>query len=202
MTGSRFTSLLAPWITVLVLACSAFLWVLRPEGRWAWLAAALVLPAGWLGLLLRRRAGALAADSPGVEGVRTAITLGGVVLLAPLVLTLAAELGWVEPATRAGAAARLPGVLVGLVLAGYANVLPRRLTPLAARGCAPAEVQAYQRFAGWVFVLAGLASAVVWLTAPIGRAALVSVFVVGTGLLLVVLRYLRLASRRVPAPPR
>lgn len=81
-------------------------------------------------------------------------------------LVLASELEWLERETikRAG------GILLGLVLVGAGNVLPKLVAPLSGREPASAGAGA-DRLAGWVFVLAGLAMIAIWLIAPVELAA-------------------------------
>lgn len=203
MTRSRLTAAAAPWMSLLVLLSSASLVVLRPDRWLVWLAALPVLVTGWVVWLVAPRAarpsapaGTLLDAASAADQIRPAITFAGLVLLIPLLLALTTELGLLEVATRVTVSTRLTGVLAGLVLAAYANVLPKHLTPLSAQRCGSAEVQAYRRFAGWSFVLAGVSSAIVWVTAPLASAAVISIGFVGTGLVLVVLRYLRLRTAR------
>jgi hypothetical protein len=67
-------------------------------------------------------------------------------------------------------ALRATMAIVGAFLAVTGNAIPKNLKPLAAMHCDPARVQAVQRLAGWIWVLAGLAVAIAWLTLPINLA--------------------------------
>ena len=54
---------------------------------------------------------------------------------------------------------------IGLMLAFYGNAIPKVITVATPRA------RAIQRFAGWAFVLAGLAYAAIWALAPMNQAA-------------------------------
>ncbi|MBV9883127.1 MAG: hypothetical protein JO276_08975 [Sphingomonadaceae bacterium] len=86
---------------------------------------------------------------------------------------------------------RIMGVLTGLVIAGYGNVIPRRLVRYDPDSARPARRQAALRFAGWTFVVAGLANALVWAFAPSANVALWSMLPIIAAVALVLLRCLR-----------
>ena len=100
---------------------------------------------------------------------------------------------------RAGVDSDLPMrvtmVLLGLYFVVSGNALPRRFTARAALRPNAARIQAGQRFAGWTFVLAGLAVALAWVVLPPDAAEPLSVaFLVG-GSLTVFVRTLRACRR-------
>jgi hypothetical protein len=83
---------------------------------------------------------------------------------------------------------RLLGVTMGLVVAFYANAVPKALSPLILMRCDPAAEQAMRRFTGWCLALGGAAYAVTWLIAPVPIAKIVATSLLGAALLLVVAR--------------
>lgn len=83
---------------------------------------------------------------------------------------------------------RLLGVMMGLVVAFYANAVPKALSPLILMRCDPAAEQAMRRFTGWSLTLGGAAYAVTWLIAPVPIAKVLSTSLLGVALLLVVAR--------------
>lgn len=83
---------------------------------------------------------------------------------------------------------RLIGVMMGLVVAFYANAVPKALSPLLLMRCDPAAEQAMRRFTGWSLTLGGAAYAVTWLIAPVPIAKVLSTSLLGAALLLVVAR--------------
>lgn len=94
------------------------------------------------------------------------------VALAALVLGAALALRYAENAGMIGddGARRAMQVLIGLMLAGYANLMPKQLG--RARGSAEAEARTRSalRVGGWSLTLAGLGYAALWALAPIGVA--------------------------------
>ena len=96
-------------------------------------------------------------------------------------------------------APRAFGIACGLVLAAYGNVIPRKLVRYEPGSARPARRQAAMRFAGWAFVLAGLASALVWAFAPRAGMALWSMVPIAAAAALVVLRCLRARMEKTEA---
>ncbi len=124
--------------------------------------------------------------------VRTALILAAAILL----VSFAARSLDVEPET----ARRIQGVIVGLTLTIFANAIPKKLPPLSGRKD-PARAQAYQRFAGWTFALAGIGHALAWSLLPIEQANTAAMLVVGGGLVLVVATCI-VAAARAQTPAR
>lgn len=117
--------------------------------------------------------------------------VGAAMLLAlPFVLRAANAVGLIEDSGGV-VAKRVLGVTVGLFLALYGNVIPKRLGRYNPDSARPACRQAVLRYCGWVFVLAGLANALIWLVAPIASAASWSKVPVVAALALVALRIAR-----------
>lgn len=79
-------------------------------------------------------------------------------------------------------AQRAVQVMIGLTLAGFANMMPKRLGSQRLSLEAEARMQAARRVGGWFLTLAGLAHAVIWALAPVSVAPAASMSVVGTGL--------------------
>ena len=86
---------------------------------------------------------------------------------------------------------RLTMVMLGGYLVVSGNAIPRRFTARAAMGPHAARVQAGQRFAGWTFVLAGLAFAIAWIVLPTDVAEPLSVAFLLGGTLIVAVRLVR-----------
>jgi hypothetical protein len=64
-------------------------------------------------------------------------------------------------------------LIVGVLLAGYANYIPKTPSKTSARR------RAVQRLAGWAFFVAGIVYAAVWALAPFAIAADLSMLVCG-----------------------
>ena len=116
------------------------------------------------------------------------LRVAGLLIGAALVAVAAPRLGLIaDPELPA----RFFGIVCGLVVAAYGNVIPRRLVRYEPESLRPARRQAAQRFAGWAFVLAGLANALVWAFAPSAGMALWSTVPILLALVLVLWRCLR-----------
>lgn len=119
--------------------------------------------------------------------------LGRAVALAALILAASALLGWASPAYLSDESARrLLGVLLGAVVVGFSNTIPKMLASRSRLRCSPAQDQAARRFAGWSMVLGGLGYMLAWIFAPLSMAALIGGAALAIGLTLALLRCLRL----------
>jgi hypothetical protein len=57
-------------------------------------------------------------------------------------------------------------IIFGAYFAAFGNTLPRMLPAVSSMQCNGARVQAFQRLAGWTWVLCGLGFATAWLALP------------------------------------
>ena len=122
------------------------------------------------------------------RGMWTAIALIGAAIL----LKVMSSRGIINGDTSQ----RLIQVAIGMVLVGAGNVVPKRLPKMSEDNCEPSRRQSRQRFAGWTFVLAGIAYAVIWIAAPIDSAPVISMCVVGAATLLVLVPCVWFAIKR------
>jgi hypothetical protein len=101
-------------------------------------------------------------------------------VLAALILAAASGLRFAEGAGMVGAdgARRIMQVLIGLVFAGYANFMPKRLKRTLTSPRAESQTQSVLRVGGWSLTLAGLAYAGLWAFAPLAIANIASMAVV------------------------
>ena len=170
MTPRRY----AAGLTTLGVALAAANWYLRPERAVAWLAALAMFGAMALALALTGRAGHDGAKRSGADAIAAGAIFAGLILAFTLGSRLAAALG--APADT-DFAHRATMVILGGFFVATGNAMPKTLTPLSAKGCAPAKNQAIQRFVGWTWVLGGLAFAAAWLALPLAQAEPVSMLV-------------------------
>lgn len=113
---------------------------------------------------------------------RTSLIFAALMIVVPLTTATMTRLGWLD-AHDLGA--RLVMAITGAFLIVTGNTIPKRLAPLARLGSDPARQQSFRRFAGWAWVLTGLALGISWLALPIA-AAITSTFVIiplGIGLI-------------------
>jgi len=95
-------------------------------------------------------------------------------------LKYAQHLNLLEPDT----VTRLVQVTIGLMLAGYANLMPKDVGRWPASPVAVANAQSALRVGGWSLTLAGLAYAGLWAFAPMDMAHTASIAVVVTALVI------------------
>jgi hypothetical protein len=124
--------------------------------------------------------------------IRNALVLAGLMLAIAMLARLAASLGW---AAASELSSRASMAVLGALFVLTGNAVPKTLTPLAAMKRDPARVQAFRRYAGWTWVLTGVAYSLAWLALPAKLAANATLVVLPLGTLLVALGWLRLHRR-------
>jgi hypothetical protein len=103
-----------------------------------------------------------------------------------LFLATAAALTYAQTLELIGhdAAKRTMQVLSGLMLAGYANLMPKDVGRWRPSALAVARAQSALRVGGWSMTLAGLVYAGLWAFAPLGFADVASMIVVASAMLI------------------
>lgn len=109
----------------------------------------------------------------------SAIALAVLLLGTSAALAYAQRLDLIEPDT----ARRLVQVMIGLMLAAYANLMPKDVGRWPASPVAVARAQSALRVGGWSLTLAGLAHAGLWAFAPMAFANTASTVVVAAATL-------------------
>jgi hypothetical protein len=200
MTTRPLSHYVALTVTMLVVVLSAANWYDRPERATAWITAMLVLPVGWgLATLVGRRAARTPGDAAArpTGAVRTAVIFSGLIILGGLSEKLLAT--WLgQPELAEGFSERATMVLVGAYLVATGNTMPKTLVPLSSLQCDGSRVQAFQRAAGWIWVVGGLVFVVSWLALPVALAKPLSLTVMFSGIAIVAAMVFRLhaAKRR------
>lgn len=172
---------------VAIVAALAVAWaVLAPEKLPVALIGGLVLPILWA-------TAELLVKGDKSEARQAVIVASALVALA-LGVKLAQATGWLGLGEgRLGA--RLVGICGGLVMVYFGNRLPKILERFDAR-IDGARRQAFQRQAGWIFVLAGLGSALAWGVLPVDSARLWGMIFIAGGVALVLARLVQCGLRR------
>ena len=168
-------------------------WYARPEAALAWTAPLAMFAVMFAALRLSRRAlrrstgDATALRS--LDRIPTAVVFAALMMGIPLALTLARSYGVVDDIDLGR---RSTGVLIGAFLAMLGNVMPKNLPPLSSMRCDGARQQAFQRLAGWTWVLCGLASAIAWLALSIDSAEIATTVLVVAAMVVTIVQLLRL----------
>jgi hypothetical protein len=138
------------------------------------------------------------APKPGhwTAELRVGLGFAGLMLVIPLGAKLAARYGWVDT-TDFTERALMVSLAAFIVVTG--NSIPKRLASLACLGAEPGRVQAFYRFAGWVWVLTGLALGVAWMLLSSRAAGTATLVFVPAGIALIAFQWLRLNTARRPA---
>jgi len=176
-------------------------WYTKPEAGLAWAAPLAMFAVMIAALRLSRRAlrGATEAATPrrSRDWITTAVVFAALMMGIPLALTLARSYGVVDDVDFGR---RSTGVLSGAFLVMLGNVMPKMLPPLSSMRCDGARQQAFQRLAGWTWVLCGLGSAIGWLALPVDSAEIATTVLIVTAMVVTIVQVLRLRRPRHPAP--
>ena len=170
-------------------------WHARADAAWAW-SAAIVMFVVMIAVrrhsqLAFRRSAGDAASVRSVASVTGAVVFGGLMMIIPLAVTLAHAYGVVDDPDSGR---RMTMIILGAYLVVTGNALPKQFATTSSMQCDGdgARAQAFQRFAGWTWVLCGLGFATAWLVLPTDAAEPVSIALVVTAMIVTVVRLLRL----------
>lgn len=105
------------------------------------------------------------------------ITQAGLVATAMIAVSLAVAWGVMAGQLGADVPTRAMMAINSLLLAYYGNAIPKAVLRSAAS-------RAGRRFAGWVFVIAGLTSAALWTLAPLDIAASAAITIIAGAVVL------------------
>ncbi|WP_300552370.1 hypothetical protein [Maricaulis sp.] len=174
-------------MTGLVVAFGATSAWLNPDAAWLFLAVAAGFPIVWL--LIERLKFHGAASEEAMEEltqIRNAITSAGLMLAIPLAMTAAYTSQFVQ--MNDDFEQRTMGVVFGLVFAAYGNLVPKSGVSLNSTKCDRASEQAFNRFAGRMFMITAILYAAIWAFAPLDWTLFAGMAVLVSGVGLVMLR--------------
>jgi hypothetical protein len=187
-----------PFISIVVALAN---WHARPDAAWAWAAvivmSGLMVMARHRATLAFRRSSGDAASVRSFASVTGAVVFGSLMMIIPLAVTLAHAYGVVDDPDSGKRASM---IVLGAYLAVTGNAMPRMLPPIASMQCDAARVQAFQRLAGWTWVVCGLGFAAVWIALPVDTAGPASMAFVAAAMIVTIVQLLRLRKPRQHAP--
>ena len=177
-------------------------WNAKPAAAWAW-AAVIVISVVMVAVqrltqLASSRSPGDAAWVRGVASVAGAVAFGASMMIIPLALSLAHAYGLVDDPDSG--IRRTNMIMIGAYLAVIGNAMPRMLPPTSSLPYGGARVQAFQRHAGWTWVLCGLGMAMAGLALPIDAQTPISLALVATAMIVTIVQLLRLRKPQPHAP--
>jgi hypothetical protein len=182
------------------LALALVNWNAQPDARWAWAA---VIVMCLIMMAVRRRSRLAVRQSPDsatlarrFASVNGAVVFGSLMMIVPLLVTLAHAYGLVDDPDSGR---RATMIIFGAYLAMTGNAIPRMLPPVESMQCDASRLQAFQRLTGWTWALCGLAFTAGWLALPIGTAEPVSTVVVLVAMTVTIVRLIHLRRLRTAA---
>ena len=177
-------------------------WNAKPAAAWAWAAVIVIsvvmVAVQRLSQLALSRSPGDAASVRGVASVAGAVVFGALMMIIPLALTLAHAYGLVDDPDSG--MRRTTMIMIGAYLAVTGNAMPRMLPPTSSMPCGGARVQAFQRHAGWTWVLCGLGYRDGGAGAANRRAEPISMALVATAMIVTIVQLLRLRKPQPHAP--
>ena len=197
MTLTWISSRAASALPLIGIALALANWNARPDAAWAW-AAAIVIFLVMVAVRRRfqlafRRSSGDAVSMRSFASVTGGVAFGALVMIVPLAVTLAHAYGVVEDPDGGRAASM---IILGAYLAVTGNAMPRMLPPTSSMPGGGARVQAFQRLAGWTWVLCGLGFAMAGLALPIDAAGPVSTALCVAAMIVTIVQLLRLRKPR------
>jgi hypothetical protein len=199
MPAKPISYYLSPALLLLSTALAAGNWYLRPERAFGWATALIVVGCMTVAFLLVPRlspgapAVAGAARPPAGASVTSGIVFGGLVLVISLSIKLATALG---APSHDNLAKRATMAIIGAFLVFTGNSIPKTLACLPAREAEAARVQSFQRFAGWAWVLTGLAFALAWLVLPADLAETITFTLLPASIFIILVQCIRVRRAR------
>ena len=171
-------------------------WNAKPAAAWAWAA---VIAISVVMVAVQRfwqrassRSSGDAALARSADSVAGAVVFGALMMIIPLAQTLAHAYGVVD--NPGSGMRRTIMIMIGAYLAVTGNAMPKMLPPTSSMRCGGARVQAFQRLAGWTWVLCGLGLAIAGLALPIDAAGPISMALVATAMIVTIVQLLRLRN--------
>ena len=187
MTAKLTSTYIPSVLFILCIALVAGNWYLRPERYLIWLGV-LLLIANMAAVFLGSRGVTGEAGRRRARDIRGGIAWGTAILAIALGGKLILRLG---ASGETDLTWRITMMLLGAFLVFTGNGIPKALTPLSAIHCDAARVQAFQRFGGWLWVVAGLALVFAWLVLPVPSAQLMSSILLPSAMILIGIQWIR-----------
>lgn len=202
MMKSKTQSMLAFTLMLMIVVAAMIVWPYKQQASLIVLGGVAVFSSVWFIVrMLHLRCGKDWINSTSRREILFAIILASMLLLGSISSTLLKELELIDQDMTK----RISGVLIGMMLICMGNYMPKKLTQQSGScGCGTRKSASLQRFMGWIFVLAGILYAIVWIVFDLDQAGVAIMFTFPAAIALIVLvrmMYLRV-SRTQPLPEK
>lgn len=165
----------------LVIVLGAVMIVREPGMAWVWGFAMAIMPISWFIVERLKFRGELTDfEREDRVAIRTSVAAAGLMLAVPLALTVLFTSG-IETITDA-VEQRAMGITFAVVMILWGNFVPKRAASLSGKECSPETQQAFNRFAGMMFMTTGLLYGLIWAFGPLDLALPASMTVLGIGM--------------------
>lgn len=182
-------------LVLLTSALAGFAAWREPDGLIAFIIALLFLPVAWM--IVEWRQKGRERDEGWLDDMRTirwSVSAAALMMIIPLGFTLAISYELTAMLSD-DLEKRVMGVMFGLIFLFYGNLSTKRPVSLFTSKASPERLQAHARFAGRIFVFAGLVYTLIWSFAPIAWANAAALSVLAGSVLIVMLNYVRLGRQ-------
>ena len=202
MTLKWISSWIGSVLPLIAIGLALANWNAKPAAAWAW-AAVIVISVVMVAVQrfwqrTSSRSSGDAALARSADSVASAVVFGALMMIIPLALTLAHAYGLVDDPDSG--MRRTSMIMIGAYLAVTGNAMPRMLPPTSSMPCGGARVQAFQRQAGWTWVLCGLGLAMAGLALPLDAQTPISLGLVAAAMIVTIVQLLRLRKPQPHAP--
>ncbi len=197
-------SITATTILSLITLVALILWPMNAEGSIVVLISVAAMSMVWLGIrqmVLKKNHDWI--NSTTRREILFAIILAGLLLLVSIIGTLFKELDLINNEI----AKRSSGVMIGVMLILLGNYMPKKLThsggdSCCSTGCSIGESSGTQRLVGWIFVIAGILYAGIWLLVDLEQTSVAVLFTFPAAITILVIArmvYLKASNPNTPA---
>tara|TARA_R110002096_G_scaffold173781_2_gene348130 strand:- start:320085 stop:320702 length:618 start_codon:yes stop_codon:yes gene_type:complete len=180
-------------LMLMIVVAAMIVWPYKQQASLIVLGGVAVFSSVWFIVrMLHLRCGKDWMSSTSRREILFGIILASMLLLGSISATLFKELELIDQDMTK----RIAGVLIGVMLICMGNYMPKKLTQQSGScGCGTRKSASLQRFMGWIFVLAGLLYAGVWMLLDLNKTSFATMltFPVAVAIIVIVrLVYLRM----------
>jgi len=196
MMKPKTQSNVAITLMLMIVVAAMIAWPYKQQASLIVLGGVAVFSSVWFSVrMLHLRCGKDWMSSTSRREILFGIILASMLLLGSISATLLKELELIDQDMTK----RIAGVLIGVMLVCMGNYMPKKLTQHSGScGCGTRKSASLQRFMGWIFVLAGLLYAGVWMLVDLNMTSFATMLTFPVAVAIIVI--LRLVYLRMNKP--